>query len=239
MGKKLVAFVFIFSSIFDMKSAAELTYNFSIKNGKSELQAKKKNLLAKVSKIDRELSGPDPSPKNSSKSTAPSPDTYKPLEDFGNIMKHFIKVLESKKRSKRNKQKRKRSRELTKLGKAKQKTGDRNAFLGKVGGLAAGLGGAALGVGAIGMVMGAMGNKKIKNQIDKQKTAYATVFIKSKLSGDINIALYNAVRRIKCLRSRAKTMLTNTDNKIDRVAGRLENVLGNISAMDKGLWTIK
>lgn len=223
--------------------SSDLVYNFDLSHENPELKVEKRETTAPATpKTTKKLESPGPQ-----KEDLKALSKLQPIVDLGTILQAVAKSLRRrKKRAKRRKRKLK-SKKSKKLKSSKMKKNElklkpqgksskvsRKAFsLGAMGAMAGG--GAMLGGGAL-LAMKAKKAAAKRADLKLKTDKYGIMVIQKQINKDVNQTLFSAAQKIRALRMKAKTILKNNYKKIDMVTYSIDNIMGNLMAMDRNLF---
>ena len=147
------------------------------------------------------------------------------------MLKEFTKALNY---HHRRRFKKKRIHSMNSEDKKNLKKKERKAFMGGMGTGAsmAVLGGGAVAAAGAASMMGSAENEEIEKKISLKENELGILTIGSKIDGDVNQELFTASFKLKGLRDKAKTLLLNGEAQILQLEEQIDNMLGNLQAMD-------
>jgi predicted nicotinamide N-methyase len=220
--------VIILFLVINIKSTEDLSYNFTIKNDKSNIEVHKESpdIQKEESKNDKPQGIKENQDSKINKTDIlKSNPSMAPILVLGDILKEFAKNMKIKSINKRNNQRRrKHRRKLLKSRKAMD--------LGMGLGLAAG--GAALAGGAA-MAMGAASNEEIEQEIGIKETEQGILIVMTTSEADMLRHMASTSEKSKGLIEKGRLLLKNTEARLDVFTETIDNICGNLEAQDKHL----
>jgi hypothetical protein len=120
--------------------------------------------------------------------------------------------------------------------KTKKKHLARKAFdMGSLGGGLAVAGVAAGGVAMAGMAMGAADNEKLEKELQTKENLFGILVIRTKVDEELNNDLFTSWMKFKNLREKGKDLIKNGENQLRVIEDSMDNMLGDLQAMDNHL----